>query len=153
VRGQGTTFNETLLRQGYAQLYIVSPNDRYEARFRQAQDHAKWVHRGIWGLPKNQQCELANRGNGIGEDSQGVCSKGSCARATGVGSGSHRGQELLRLPEPGGGPGGAEARARRPLRSGRSDRLGNYRDTRGSLRGQPTYEGPEAGARLWRNIR
>lgn len=67
--GQGTTFNETLLRQGYAQLYIVSPNDRYEARYRQAQEQARQAYRGIWGLPKNQQCELANRGNGIGKGS------------------------------------------------------------------------------------
>jgi micrococcal nuclease len=71
LSGQSTTFNETLLRQGYAQLYIEPPNDRYEARFGQAQEAAKRAQRGIWGLPKNQQCELANRGNGIGEGSPG----------------------------------------------------------------------------------
>jgi micrococcal nuclease len=73
---QSTTFNETLLRQGYAQLDIVSPNDRYEARFRQAQEQARQAQRGIWGLPKNQQCQLANLGNGIGEGSPG-CSGGN----------------------------------------------------------------------------
>jgi micrococcal nuclease len=73
--GQGATFNETLLRQGYAQLDIVSPNDRYEARFRQAQEQARQAKRGIWGLPKDQQCRLANLGNGIGEGSPG-CSSG-----------------------------------------------------------------------------
>jgi micrococcal nuclease len=63
------TFNETLLRQGYAQLYVVPPNDRYEARFSQAQEQARRAQRGIWGLSKEQQCELADRGNGIGEGS------------------------------------------------------------------------------------
>jgi endonuclease YncB( thermonuclease family) len=76
VGGQASTFNETLLRQGYGQLLIISPNDRYEDRFRQAQEEAKRAQRGIWGLPINQQCELANRGNGIGEGSPG-CSGGN----------------------------------------------------------------------------
>jgi len=71
IGGQSETFNETLLNQGYAQLFIVSPNDRYEATFREAQDEARQAHRGIWGLPKEQQCELADRGNGIGEGSPG----------------------------------------------------------------------------------
>jgi len=69
VQTDGNIFNETLLEQGYAQLYIVSPNDRYEEQFTQAQESAKQAHRGIWGLPVEQQCELANRGNGIGEGS------------------------------------------------------------------------------------
>jgi len=71
ISGQSETFNETLLKQGYAQLYIVSPNDRYEARFSQAQEQARQAQRGIWSLPKEQQCELADRGNGIGEGSPG----------------------------------------------------------------------------------
>jgi len=71
ISGQGETFNETLLRQGYGQLEIVSPNDRLEAAFRQAQDAARQADRGIWGLPKRQQCELDNHGNGIGEGSAG----------------------------------------------------------------------------------
>jgi hypothetical protein len=33
----GELFNETLLSEGYAQLFIVAPNDRYEARFEAAQ--------------------------------------------------------------------------------------------------------------------
>ena len=69
ISGQSNTFNETLLKQGYAQLYVLSPNDRYETRFRQSQEQAKQAQRGIWGLPKDQQCELADRGNGIGEGS------------------------------------------------------------------------------------
>lgn len=75
VGGQASAFNETLLRRGYAQLYIKPPNDRYEARFTQAQEQAKQAQRGIWRLPKNQQCELANRGSDIGEGSPG-CSEG-----------------------------------------------------------------------------
>ena len=71
ISSQSETFNETLLRQGYAQLYVVPPNDRFEARFSQAQDQARQAQRGIWGLPKDQQCELADRGNGIGEGSPG----------------------------------------------------------------------------------
>ena len=71
VSGQSQTFNETLLKQGYAQLYVVPPNDRYEARFSQAQDQARRTQRGIWSLPKDQKCELADRGNGIGEGSPG----------------------------------------------------------------------------------
>jgi micrococcal nuclease len=46
-------------------------NYRYEARFSQAQDHARQARWGIWSLPKEQQCELADRGNGIGEGSPG----------------------------------------------------------------------------------
>jgi micrococcal nuclease len=71
ISGQSETFNETLLKQGYAQLYVVPPNDRYETPFSQAQDQARQAQRGIWGLPKEQQCELADRGNGIGEGSPG----------------------------------------------------------------------------------
>jgi micrococcal nuclease len=71
ISGQSVTFNETLLKQGYAQLYVVPPNDRFEARFSQAQDQARQAQRGIWGLPKDQQCELADRGNGVGEGSPG----------------------------------------------------------------------------------
>ena len=71
ISGRSETFNETLLRQGYGQLEIVSPNDRYEETFSQAQETARRAHRGIWGLSKDEQCELANRGNGIGEGSPG----------------------------------------------------------------------------------
>lgn len=64
-------FNETLLRQGYAQVWVIDPNDRYEARFRQAQQQARTAELGIWGLTRQQQCQLANHGNGIGEGSPG----------------------------------------------------------------------------------
>ena len=64
-------FNEVLLEEGYAQLYIVSPNDRYESRFEQAQQQARSAGRGLWGLPRDQLCQLTDRGNGIGEGSPG----------------------------------------------------------------------------------
>ena len=67
----GSLFNETLLSRGYAQVNTVQPNDRYEARFRRAQQRAKEAGLGIWGLPEGQQCQLANLGNGIGEGSPG----------------------------------------------------------------------------------
>jgi micrococcal nuclease len=80
VRIGSQVFNETLLRQGYAQLYVVAPNDKYEARFRAAQQEARGAERGIWGLTRQQQCELANRGNGIGEGSPG-CGAGAPSNA------------------------------------------------------------------------
>ncbi len=66
--GEGM-FNEDLLEQGYAQLYTVSPNTKYEDRFEAAQKEAKDADLGIWGLAKEQQCKLANHGNGIGKGS------------------------------------------------------------------------------------
>jgi micrococcal nuclease len=70
-RAGDATFNEELLRGGYAQLYVVPPNDLYEARLRRAQAEARQAERGIWGLTKAQQCQLADRGNGIGEGTPG----------------------------------------------------------------------------------
>jgi micrococcal nuclease len=62
-------FNETLLEQGYAQVYIISPNDRYAERFAEAQDEAQAAERGIWALSASEQSELANRDNAIGSSS------------------------------------------------------------------------------------
>jgi len=59
-------FNETLLEEGYAQVYTVSPNDRYEDRFEEAQEVAQEAEIGIWGLSSSEQDLLADRGNGIG---------------------------------------------------------------------------------------
>lgn len=59
-------FNETLLEEGYAQVYTVSPNDRYEDRFEEAQESAQEAEIGIWGLSYSEQDLLADRGNGIG---------------------------------------------------------------------------------------
>ncbi len=62
----GTMFNETLLREGYAQVATFPPNTRYVDRFEEAQEEAREARRGIWGLPEGQLCRLRDRGNGIG---------------------------------------------------------------------------------------
>lgn len=62
-------FNKDLLEGGYAQVYTVPPNTKYKDEFEAAQKKAKEDDLGIWDLTKDQQCKLANRGNGIGEGS------------------------------------------------------------------------------------
>ena len=62
-------FNETLVSEGWAQVATFEPNVRYEDRFLAAQDRARAQELGIWGLSTEEQCELANLGNGIGEGS------------------------------------------------------------------------------------
>ena len=62
----GSMFNETLLREGYAQVATFPPNTRYLERFEDAQEEAREARRGIWGLPENELCRLRDRGNGIG---------------------------------------------------------------------------------------
>jgi endonuclease YncB( thermonuclease family) len=52
------------VRKGYAQAYPYPPNTAYETKFAAAQNGARTAGRGIWGLPKGQQCKLADRGNG-----------------------------------------------------------------------------------------
>jgi micrococcal nuclease len=65
----GQMFNEELVEKGYAQTYPYPPNTTYEMRFENAQREAKARDLGIWGLSLEQQCQLADRGNGIGEGS------------------------------------------------------------------------------------
>ena len=60
----GTMFDETLLKEGYAQ--VATPNTRYLDRFKAVQEEARKVQRGIWGLSESKQCQLRDRGNGIG---------------------------------------------------------------------------------------
>ena len=65
-------FNERLVRSGFAQVeYYFDPNDRYLDRVEAAQREARASGRGIWGLSRPEQCELADRGNGIGEGTPG----------------------------------------------------------------------------------
>ena len=59
-------FNATLLREGLAQVYTVSPNDEYETRFVNAQQQAISSGLGIWGLPYEQQVLQNDQGNNIG---------------------------------------------------------------------------------------
>lgn len=44
----GEMFNETLLREGYAKVLTVSPNRKYEERFRSLETMAKLKKIGIW---------------------------------------------------------------------------------------------------------
>jgi micrococcal nuclease len=67
----GEMFNEVLLEEGYAQAYPYEPNTRYEGRFAAAQEEARAAGLGIWGLTHPQQCQLADRGNGIDEGTPG----------------------------------------------------------------------------------
>jgi micrococcal nuclease len=67
----GGMFNEVLVRKGYAQVYTVPPNDSREDRFMAARRAARIAGLGIWSLPHAQKCELADRGNGIGEGRPG----------------------------------------------------------------------------------
>jgi micrococcal nuclease len=68
-------FNGDLLEEGYAQVYTVEPNSKYEDRYESAQDEAREEDLGIWGLSKQEQCQLANHGNGIGEGSPGCAAE------------------------------------------------------------------------------
>ena len=72
----GTMFNETLLREGYAQVATFPPRTRYLDRFEEAQDEAREARRGIWGLSDEELCLLRDRGttSAAGPD------KGSCSR-------------------------------------------------------------------------
>jgi micrococcal nuclease len=65
----GKMFNEVLVREGYAQVATFPPNVKYTDRFLAAQRQARAEGAGLWGLSRSQQCELANKGNGIGEGS------------------------------------------------------------------------------------
>src|SRR5215216_810886 len=67
----GQMFNEELVEQGYAQTYPYEPNTKYADRFEEAQHEARASGLGIWGLSLQEQCQLANHGNGIGESSAG----------------------------------------------------------------------------------
>jgi micrococcal nuclease len=64
-------FNEDLVEKGYAQAYPYPPNTKYASRFTKDQETAKLAALGIWGLTLAEQCQLTDRGNGIGEGSAG----------------------------------------------------------------------------------
>ncbi len=71
-------FNERLLREGYGQLAIFPPNDRYVERFEDAQEEARTAGRGLWGLSAEDQAAQTNRGNGIGS---GECGESETTQA------------------------------------------------------------------------
>ena len=62
----GDMLNEVLIEEGYAQVLVIAPNDRYPDRFYTAQSEARSAGKGIWGLPPDQLAQLKDRGNGIG---------------------------------------------------------------------------------------
>lgn len=64
----GSMFNETLLREGYAQVATFPPNVRHLKSFESAQRTAREAERGIWSLPDSRLCQLTDRGNGIGDN-------------------------------------------------------------------------------------
>ena len=97
VHKDAEMFNETLLEEGYAQVYIVSPNDEYEERFKEAQEEAQVAQRGIWALSPSEQALLADRGNGIGGDG---CSPTAPAAAPPAAPPATPDPELEPLPEP-----------------------------------------------------
>ncbi len=59
-------FNETLLEEGYAQVATFPPNVRYVDRFLAAQEEARAVALGIWGLSAEELAAQTDRDNGIG---------------------------------------------------------------------------------------
>jgi micrococcal nuclease len=58
--------NELLVEKGYAQVATFPPNVRHLDALERAQEEARGEGRGIWGLPPEELCRLADRGNGIG---------------------------------------------------------------------------------------
>jgi micrococcal nuclease len=45
---EGEMHNEELLREGYAKVLTIPPNDKYEARFERAERDAKKADEGLW---------------------------------------------------------------------------------------------------------
>ena len=89
--GNSRMFNEALVERGYAQAYPYPPNTRYEARLANAQRRARAARLGIWGLSSGKQCQLADRGNSIGEGTPRCPSSG---RAPSGGTGSPPGRPV-----------------------------------------------------------
>ena len=46
----GSMFNETLVRRGFATVATYPPDTRYVRRFEAAQRAAKATRRGLWGV-------------------------------------------------------------------------------------------------------
>lgn len=67
--GEEQTIQEQLLSRGYAQTAFFSPNYLYREKMEAIQADARSREVGIWGLPLEKRCELADRSNGIGEGS------------------------------------------------------------------------------------
>ena len=88
-----TSMNVDMIESGYAQVYIVPPNTKYEDELREAQGQAKNLALGfgldIWSLPPGKDAQLADRGNGIGSGDGACAAEGqSSASATASASAS-----------------------------------------------------------------
>lgn len=57
--------NLALVREGYANVYIIPPNDKYETELKQAEDDAKSTKLGIWASPISEEGICDNRCIGI----------------------------------------------------------------------------------------
>lgn len=68
---QSNMFNSQLVRSGLAQVATFPPNTKYVRTFETLQQQARAENRGIWSLSQAQLCQLADRGNGIGEGTPG----------------------------------------------------------------------------------
>jgi len=87
----GSMFNETLLREGYAQVATFPPNVKYVDRFLEAQREARTANRGLWGLSAGELCQQTDRGNGIGGGCSGSEPKSPAAsQSASPGSGVDR---------------------------------------------------------------
>ncbi len=64
--------NVEMVEGGYAQVWIIPPNDEHEEELLAAQEEARSMGLGIWGLPSTEQAQLADRGNGVGSG-DGAC--------------------------------------------------------------------------------
>lgn len=74
---QNELFNETLVREGLAQVATFPPNVKYEDEFLAAQEEARAACRGIWGLSAEEQSQLADRGNDLGAGPAGCSANNS----------------------------------------------------------------------------
>ncbi|MFN3265126.1 MAG: thermonuclease family protein, partial [Aquificaceae bacterium] len=46
----GRMLNEVLVKEGYAMVYTIPPNVKYQERFLQAQRYARENRKGLWGM-------------------------------------------------------------------------------------------------------
>ncbi len=97
----GSMFNDTLVQRGYAQVATFPPNVKYTERFLESQREARNAKRGLWRLSRSQLCQLADRGNGIGEGSAG------CVAASASASGSASASSSASASASAGSNGGA----------------------------------------------
>jgi len=99
----GSMFNDTLVSEGYAQVATFPPNVKYTERFLASQKEARRADRGLWGLSKNQLCQLADRGNGIGEGSVGCVDSASASSSASASASASSSATASSAPTPSGG--------------------------------------------------